>query len=171
MELLSIIQDRLLNANNVLLQMTIGEYLDIGLRILKNNQYQRKRVSRSSSIYSLLGNDLKRLCTIPTIVLALTDESKRDILQKGMKSEQLMAVFKSEDLIILDGLQRTYTLRDVRNELVQGLIPDIVPEVFLNHQLRVEVYSGLSKTGILYRMLTLNTGQTPMSRRHEIEIL
>lgn len=171
MEILSIIQDGLLNANNVLLQMTIGEYLDIGLRILKNNQYQRKRVSRSSSIYSLLGNDLKRLCTIPTIVLALTDESKRDILQKGMKSEQLMAVFKSEDLIILDGLQRTYTLRDVRNELVQGLILDIVPEVFLNHQLRVEVYSGLSKTGILYRMLTLNTGQTPMSRRHEIEIL
>ncbi len=171
MEILSIIQDGLLNANNVLLQMTIGEYLDIGLRILNNNQYQRKRVSRSSSIYSLLGNDLKRLCTIPTIVLALTDESKRDILQKGMKSEQLMAVFKSEDLMILDGLQRTYTLRDVRNELVQGLIPDIVPEVFLNHQLRVEVYSGLSKTGILYRMLTLNTGQTPMSRRHEIEIL
>ena len=102
MEILSIIQDGLLNANNVLLQMTIGEYLDIGLRILKNNQYQRKRVSRSSSIYSLLGNDLKRLCTIPTIVLALTDESKRDILQKGMKSEQLMAVFESEDLIILE---------------------------------------------------------------------
>ena len=171
MEILSIIQDGLLKANNVLLQMTIGEYLDIGLRILKNNQYQRKRVSRSSSIYSLLGNDLKHLCTIPTIVLALTDESKRDILQKGMKSEQLMAVFESEDLIILDGLQRTYTLRDVRNELVQDLIPDITPEIFLNHPLRVEVYSGLSKTGILYRMLTLNTGQTPMSRRHEIEIL
>ena len=141
MEILSIIQDGLLKANNVLLQMTIGEYLDIGLRILKNNQYQRKRVSRSSSIYSLLGNDLKHLCTIPTIVLALTDESKRDILQKGMKSEQLMAVFESEDLIILDGLQRTYTLRDVRNELVQDLIPDITPEIFLNHPLRVEVYS------------------------------
>ena len=137
MELLSIIQDGLLNANNALLQMTVGEYLDIGLRILKNNQYQRKRVSRSSSVYSLLGNDLKRLCTIPTIVLALTDESKRDILQMGMSSEQLKAVFESEDLIILDGLQRTYTLRDVRNELSHGLIPDVDANTFLNHSLRV----------------------------------
>ena len=99
MELLSIIQDGLLNANNALLQMTVGEYLDIGLRILKNNQYQRKRVSRSSSIYSLLGNDLKRCCTIPTIVLALTDESKHDVLKNGMSSEQLKDVFESEDLI------------------------------------------------------------------------
>ena len=171
MELLSIIQDGLLNANNALLQMTIGEYLDIGLGILKNNQYQRKRVSRSSSIYSMLESDLKRLCTIPTIVLALTDESKRDVLQVGMTSDQLKAVFENEDLIILDGLQRTYTLRDVRNEIVHSLIQDVDPNTFLNHQLRVEVYCGLSKTGILYRMLTLNTGQTQMSRRHEIEIL
>lgn len=171
MEILSIIHDGLLNANNVLLEMTVGEYLDIGLRILKNNQYQRKRVSRSSSIYSLLGNDLKRCCTIPTIVLALTDERKREALNKGMTSEQLKKVLDREDLIILDGLQRTYTIRDVRNELVHSLIQEIDPDIFLNHTLRVEVYCGLSKTGILYRMLTLNTGQTPMSRRHEIEIL
>lgn len=171
MEILSIIQDGLLHANNALLQMTIGEYLDIGLRILKNNQYQRKRVSRSSSIYSMLESDLKHRCTIPTIVLALTDESKRGALQMGMKSDQLKAVLENEDLIILDGLQRTYTLRDVKNELVHSLIQEVEPNTFLNHQLRVEVYCGLSKTGILYRMLTLNTGQTPMSRRHEIEIL
>ena len=171
MEILSVIQDGLLNANNALIQMTIGEYLEIGLGILKNNQYQRKRVSRSSSIYSMLESDLKRLCTIPTIVLALTDESKRDALRTGMTSEQLKAVFDSEALIILDGLQRTYTLRDVRNGIVHSLIQEVDPHLFLNHQLRVEVYCGLSKTGILYRMLTLNTGQTPMSRRHEIEIL
>lgn len=171
MELLSIIHDGLLNANNVLLEMTVGEYLDIGLRILKNNQYQRKRVSRSSSIYSLLGNDLKRCCTIPTIVLALTDERKREVLKKGMTSNQLKEVLDSEDLIILDGLQRTYTIREVRNELVHSLIQEIDLDTFLKHTLRVEVYCGLSKTGILYRMLTLNTGQTPMSRRHEIEIL
>ena len=171
MEVLSIIHDGLLNANNVLIEMTVKEYLDIGLRILRNNQYQRKRVSRSSSIYSLLGNDLKRCCTIPTIVLALTNERKRDVLNKGMASEQLKNVFDGEDLIILDGLQRTYTLRDVRNELEHSLIREVNPDTFLNHILRVEVYCGLSKTGILYRMLTLNTGQTPMSKRHEIEIL
>src|SRR6185503_17459756 len=36
---------------------------------------------------------------------------------------------------------------------------------------RFEFYLGIDKIGILYRMLTLNTGQTPMSLRHQIEIL
>lgn len=169
MEVLSVIYDGLLDANNVLVEMTVGEYLDIGLKILDKNQYQRKRVSRSSSIYSLLGNDLKKLCTIPTIVLALIDESQKDVLRTGMTSEDAKTVLNSRNLIILDGLQRTYTIRDTIKELDSTIFDN--KEKLINHKLRIEVYCGLSNTGILYRMLTLNTGQTPMSRRHEIEIL
>ena len=44
--------------------------------------------------------------------------------------------------------------------------PDI-----LKNLIRVEIYLGLNKEGVLYRMLTLNTGQTPMSLRHQIEII
>lgn len=173
MKVLSLIYDGLLDANNVLVEMTVGEYLDIGLKILNNNQYQRRRVSRSSSIYSLLGNDLKRLCTIPTIVLALTDENLRDGLSLGMTSEDIKTVLSNKNLIILDGLQRTYTIRDTLREMESSILDanDEGIQKLKNHTLRIEVYCGLSKTGILYRMLTLNTGQTPMSRRHEIEIL
>lgn len=171
MEVLSVIYDGLLDANNVLVEMTVGEYLDIGLKILDKNQYQRKRVSRSSSIYSLLGDDLKKLCTIPTIVLALTDESQKDLLWSGMTSEEVQKVLNTQYLIILDGLQRTYTIRDAVKELGNSLFDLDNKERLINHKLRIEIYCGLSKTGILYRMLTLNTGQTPMSRRHEIEIL
>lgn len=173
MEVLSVIYDGLLDANNVLVEMTVGEYLDIGLKILDKNQYQRKRVSRSSSIYSLLGNDLKRLCTIPTIVLALTDEGQKDVLKPGLASEEAKAVLNTQSLIILDGLQRTYTIRDTIKEVGSDLfdLEEVDKEKLINHKLRIEIYCGLSKTGILYRMLTLNTGQTPMSRRHEIEIL
>lgn len=152
--------------------MTVGEYLKIGLRILDNNPYQRKRVSRSSTIYSLLGNDLKKFCTIPTIVLALTDETQKDVLKPGMSSEELEAVLNTQSLIILDGLQRTYTIRDTIREVTSDLFSmDEAHRDLHNHKLRIEIYCGLSKTGILYRMLTLNTGQTPMSRRHELEIL
>lgn len=171
MKVVSIIYDGLLDANNVLVEMTIEEYLDIGLKILSNNQYQRKRVSRSSSIYSLLGDDLKKLCTIPTIVLALTDEEQKDVLRFDMESKDIQAVLNMQNLIILDGLQRTYTIRDAVKELSNNLFDLENKENFINHKLRIEIYCGLSKTGILYRMLTLNTGQTPMSRRHEIEIL
>ena len=171
MEVLSVIYDGLLDANNVLVEMTVGEYLDIGLNILDKNQYQRKRVSRYSSIYSLLGDDLKKLCTIPTIVLALTDERQKDLLWPGMASEDVQNVLNTQHLIILDGLQRTYTIRDAVKELDNNLFDLGNKERLINHKLRIEIYCGLSKTGILYRMLTLNTGQTPMSRRHEIEIL
>ena len=42
---------------------------------------------------------------------------------------------------------------------------------FYSNKLRIELYLGINKFGILYRMLTLNTGQTPMSVRHQIEML
>lgn len=168
MRVVSVIYDGLLQATNALLEMTIGEYLDIGLRILHNNQYQRKRVSRSSSIYSLLNEDMKKLCSIPTIVLAFTEGENGINLQEGMPENELRRSLETDNLIILDGLQRTYTMGDVDADLT---FYGDEKERFKNHIIRVEVYCGLTKTGILYRMLTLNTGQTPMSKRHEIEIL
>lgn len=168
MRVVSVINDGLLQATNALLEMTIGEYLDIGLRILHNNQYQRKRVSRSSSIYSLLNEDIKKLCSIPTIVLAFTEGDNAFNLHEGMPEDELKRHLENDNLIILDGLQRTYTMRDVDSDLT---FFGEEKQQFIEHKIRVEVYCGLTKTGILYRMLTLNTGQTPMSKRHEIEIL
>lgn len=40
-----------------------------------------------------------------------------------------------------------------------------------SNKIRAEIYIGINKLGILYRMLTLNTGQTQMSTRHQIEII
>lgn len=74
MKLLSTIYDDFLKADNLLFESTIEEYLYVAREIINNNKYQRKRVRNSTSIYSLLRNDLKKLCTIPTIVLALKKE-------------------------------------------------------------------------------------------------
>lgn len=167
MRIISIIHDGLLNADNIMLEMTVREYLNIGARILKDNPYQRKRVSRSSTVYSLLNTDLQKLCTIPTITLAFSEGCGDVELREGMESGEIEQTLKNS-LIILDGLQRTYTMMDVDRDL---MFAGEEKEAFCNHILRIELYKGLSKTGILYRMLTLNTGQTPMSKRHEIEIL
>lgn len=168
MRVISVLRDELLNANNALLEMTIAEYLDIGKKILKNNQYQRKRVIRSSSIYSLLNKDMQKLCSVPTIVLAFNDEETNINLQEAMEEILLKESLNNNNLMILDGLQRTYTMMEVEKELQRD---EAKKRSFYDHKIRIEVYCGLSKTGILYRMLTLNTGQTPMSKRHEIEIL
>lgn len=172
MKILSIIPDGLLHADNVLIEMTIGEYLNIGHTILDKNPYQRKRVERSTTIYSMLNNDLQRLCVIPTITLAFYDVNNNVTRIENISNANIGETLQTTPLIILDGLQRTYTLLDVENALRPTLFGDEYDiKGFLNHRIRVELYNGLSKTGVLYRMLTLNTGQSPMSKRHEIEIL
>lgn len=155
------IKDSRIKCDNYLLEMTLSEYYEISQSILKNNEYQRRRVKSSSTVYSLLKEDLKQGCIMPPIVLALTSyiSEHEDITTKIKELK--------DKVIILDGLQRSYTIRDIVKEYEEkdGL------ETILDTPIRVEVYTGMNKFGILYRMLTYNTGQTQMSTRHQIEII
>ena len=160
--------DNRINSLNILIEIEIEEYYNLSKNILANNEFQRRRVKSSSSVYSLLKTDLRQGCVIPPIVLALAIDAKP---KKEDSDEELISTVNNniDKLIILDGLQRTYTIRDLVNELVEKNDPE--KENILKHKLRIEIYLGINKLGILYRMLTLNTGQTPMSSRHQIEII
>lgn len=164
MKVSSLLYDQRIQATNALFDISIGKYLDLTRGCIDKNQYQRKRVASSKSVYALLRDDIVKGCVIPPIVLALTN----DVGGKTVKEDEASQLVSenSGSLIILDGLQRTYTLMDIE----QGLEGQ-EKEEFRDKSLRVEVYLGLNKIGILYRMLTLNTGQTPMSLRQQIEML
>lgn len=159
------IQDKRINSYNYMLEMTLKEYYDLSNGILKNNEYQRRRVKSSSTVYSLLKEDLKRGCLMPPIVLAL---SKSNI---DLKAEEVVDTILQHhsDIVILDGLQRSYTIKGLIEEMEKAGDNDM-QRVFAN-KIRAEIYIGINKLGILYRMLTLNTGQTQMSTRHQIEII
>lgn len=169
MQALSNLYDSRINANNVLVEMSLEDYSQLALPIIENNPFQRRRVGSSKTVYSLLKQDLIQECVIPPIVLALTSSSPEfnsnelehfpDFLQKN-----------KAHLVILDGLQRTYTILDLLSELKKSGDTESLEKVKKN-KIRVEFYVGLNRLGILYRMLTLNTGQTPMSLRQQIEIL
>lgn len=168
MRIVSIIDDGLLNAKSLLLEMTISEYLTIGSQILQKNRYQRRRVQGGTAMYSLLFKDLLHKCTMPPLVLAFDDNQTGHNLNKDTSEAELTGIIKADNLLILDGLQRTYTMLSIYDDLT---IDEQSKNEYLAHIIRVEVYAGLTRTGILYRMLTLNSGQTPMSKRHQIEIL
>lgn len=155
------INDNRIGCQNYMIEMTIQEYFDIAKDILKNNEYQRRRVKSSSTIYSLLKDDLKQGCIMPPIVLALSKSigTDVDVLEEIKKSK--------ESIIILDGLQRSYTIRDLLKDEEGSPEENNV----LSLPIRIELYTGINKFGILYRMLTYNTGQTQMSTRHQIEII
>lgn len=171
MKVASKVKDGRINAVNILLDMNIREYLEVAGNIIKNNEFQRKRVKNSSTVYALLKKDLRSNCTMPPIVLAIKAEKMNHLLNPYyVDEEQIKSLFKPENLIILDGLQRTYTILDLVDELKKENNIEVLNNV-LDNSIRIEVYLGINKIGILYRMLTLNTGQTPMSIRHQIEML
>ena len=166
MNIISRIQDLRIKGENILLDCTFGEYLNIAPEIIGNNEFQRKRVKTSKTVYSLLKEDLERGCIIPPIVLAISGVKDDKISDENI--DTLIQNNKSK-ILILDGLQRTYTLIDADAEMRNG--NPVEYEQFKNHKMRIELYNGINKFGILYRMLTLNTGQTPMSLRHQLEML
>ena len=168
-KIMSRIFDDRINCMNLYVETTFGAYLDFAESIIMNNNFQRKRVRASKTVYSLLKTDLKKGCVVPPLVLAVMGHGEFD--PDTIEGEELLAYIKShtDKVVILDGLQRTYTLMDADAEM-NGL-DRAEYEKFLNYKLRLEVYLDINKFGVLYRMLTLNTGQTPMSLRHQIEML
>ncbi len=164
MNIISKLVDLRINSSNLLIEMTIKEYLELSKPIIKHNEYQRKRVKGSTTVYSLLKKDIEAGCILPPIVLALTSETlNTDITFETLKSFL-------DNLLILDGLQRTFSIIELEREISQSKDDERLKNL-LNKPIRIELYLNLNRLGILYRMLTLNTGQTPMSLRHQIEIL
>lgn len=156
------IHDNRINADNYSFVMSIGDYYDLIKDSLTDNEYQRKRVRNSGSFYSLLKRDLIKGCIMPPIVLALCEDVAPD--------NNIIDIIKQKkrNLKILDGLQRSYTIKEIVKDYNNALWNDSNP---LDNLIRIEVYVGIDKLGILYRMLTLNAGQTPMTARHQIEII
>lgn len=169
---MSKIFDNRINSCNLYVETTFGEYLSFAKDIIKNNELQRKRVRASKSVYSLLKNDLKRGCVMPPLVLAIAGDKDINLeAENSIISQDIVDKIKTDckDILILDGLQRTYTLIDADAEIKQEE-PESYQK-FLNYKLRLEIYVDINKFGVLYRMLTLNTGQTPMAARHQLEML
>ncbi len=163
-KVISQIPDYRIKAVNIAVEMSTRDYISIASEIIDENEFQRKRVI-SSRLKKTLKSDIKQRCTIPPIVLGVRDNYVPEDFnfEKFNNDEFVKDVLVNKNVIILDGLQRTYVLLELVEEYDDG--------EWLDQHIRCEVYIGVEKLGILYRMLTLNTGQTTMSTRHLLEIL
>jgi hypothetical protein len=182
MEFHSWLFDKKVNGVNVSVDISIGDYWPVASEVVRENELQRARVSTRGKPYQLLQRDLIDGCVMPPIILALKQD-RRDRVEEAVQGivdgviadaekaqirETIEQAFEGRDVLILDGLQRTYTIGDCIFALRED---EAAQSAFLQKKVRLEIYVGLNKTGILYRMLTLNTGQTPMTFRHQIEML
>ncbi len=120
-----------------------------------------QRNIQDSKFYSRLEKDLVKGCIMPPITLAFVDGKAIEI-----KEGKAMTAYLNENIkegFILDGIQRLNTLQRTYKKSTSDLKLERV--MFLN----IVVCS--STDNLLYRMITLNNGQKPMSARHQIEIL
>lgn len=168
MKISSDLYDSRINARNILIEIPISDYVALIQDAVKKNVFQRKRVLSSKTVYALLKEDLIKQCIIPPIVLALT--KKFEFEKDDDISFSTKLIEEKDHLVILDGLQRTHTILDLVDELKSAQENEKLTRLMVS-KIRVEIYIGLNRLGILYRMLTLNTGQTPMSLRQQIEML
>lgn len=123
------------------------ERLDIQRDVLKTKFYARLEL------------DIVRGCIMPPITIALihsfgNEQPERDAVFNFIK-ENIANGF------VLDGIQRLNTLlRASKHDTFDGSRP-----------LHVNFVLAPSRDRLLYRMITLNNGQRPMSARHQIDVL
>lgn len=176
--------DKKIRAFALSVDLPIGEYLKLVERHLNNLDIQRgKMLAQKKDIYGRLISDLKDGTVIPPISLALSTSSdvlsflsveklKKNISVKSANytelEETLNAHLEKGDLNILDGLQRTYCLLSVVDDIHKN--PQALKK-FNESPIRAEIWLHITTNGLLYKILVLNTGQVKMSLRHQIEIL
>src|SRR5436189_2940231 len=123
------------------------------------NRLDIQRKVQGETFYKRLERDLLEGCIMPPLTLAFIQPGKSKLssnakLQKYV-NEQISHGF------ILDGIQRLNTLNRIATD----------PRLDKTRPLFVNIIICPSKDNLLYRMVTLNNGQKPMSARHQIEVL
>lgn len=149
-------------------QMSIPEYLAIVGTKFEDFHLQRRREKHKA--YGRLEADIRDGALLPSIALAVKPEIVPDILpvfetyrNDPSTSGRLAAALNTPGTVdILDGLQRTYIMRDLADENV----------TFKEDQkILVEFWLESDLHKLIYRIIVLNAGQKPMSVKHQLEML
>lgn len=120
-----------------------------------------QRDVQNPSFYLRLRNDLKLGCVVPPITIAFITEVPLSSVDSEFINSNIGSGF------ILDGIQRLNAIRQAFDE-VEG---DQEKTKYLRRTLHLNIIVSPSMDRLLYRMITLNNGQKPMSPRHQIDIL
>lgn len=142
-------------------KVNIAKYMDIIGTEFEDFTIQRKRENHKA--YARLKSDLKNGALLPSLTLAVKPQHVESVLQHIDNQEMLLQRLSiSGQVDILDGLQRTYIIRDLINEGHE------FPE---NQEVLIEFWLEKKMSKLIYRMIVLNAGQKAMSMRHQVELL
>ena len=126
------------------------------------NRFAAQRKLQSPSFYDRLKRDLIKGCVMPPITLALINEDvDLEFSDENKAPAQAYINDNINNGYVLDGMQRLNSLYSVKEQ--DGF--DGSRKIYVN------LVISSNKDMLLYRMITLNNGQRPMTPRHQIEVL
>lgn len=161
--ILTIIADHRVDGLSVSASVTIKEYLQWYGRYGKQNKLDEQRPvlkTRSANmIRRRLIEDLKAGAVVPPIVLGFAYNS--DIHTVNAENVQEVLNKQLADMTVIDGMQRTEALM----EAIDG------ESGIGNNILRVDIWITRDAISLIYRMLVLNTGQTPWDVQRQLEVI
>jgi hypothetical protein len=144
-------------------QIEIQDYLNLVGEDFDRFEIQRTR--QKYKAYNRMQNDILKGALLPTITLAVNPQVVNTYIklwQHKKHSELIEKLYDSKNIYILDGLQRTYIIKDLiedKERLKNG--QKLLLEIWLEQEIK----------HLIYRLIVLNAGQKPMSMRHQVELL
>lgn len=156
MEVFDVARDDVIKSTVIVARTNYADALQRIVPLIDRFDEQRKL--QRPKFYDRLEADIVKGCIMPPITLAFVQ------LNSDIKSnDEALAYINShiEHGYILDGMQRLNTLKRARTK------PGFDPERFIYLNIIIAEKYDL----LLYRMITLNNGQKPMTVRHQIEML
>ncbi len=160
MQLFSVDKDLVVDALVSLGKVSYGAALETLYPLVNRLDFQRS--VQNQKFYQRLQRDIIKGCLMPPITLAFVLPEQKEVLY-DLESFLSYVQENMSDGFILDGIQRLHALKRAQEQDPASFPRD--QSLFLN------VILCPSVDNLLYRMITLNNGQRPMSARHQVEIL
>lgn len=154
---------------SVLTTITARQYLDfVELAHKKRGGIEGQRdvlkTTTAKRIRERMVNDIVLGAVLPPVVLGVVVDSgrfKEYPLEKLSSPIDLIPEAAVENLVIIDGMQRTSALMEAAGQNT---------EVF-DRNIRVEFWLTRSVRALIYRMLVLNTGQVPWTIARQLSVV
>lgn len=157
MNIYEIDSDEVISAVVVSGSITYKEAIEKLVPLINKTEFQRKL--QDKKFYEKLERDIVEGCIMPSITIAFVDKT----ITSNSKKEDIIKFFEINygKSFVLDGIQRLNTLSRVQNS----------EKINLDKKLYLNIVYSDSVDKLLYRMITLNNGQKPMTPRHQVEVM
>ena len=157
MNIYEIDSDEVINAVVVSGSITYKEAIEKLVPLISKTEFQRKL--QDKKFYEKLERDIVDGCIMPSLTIAFVDKT----ISKVSKKDDIASYFEKnhKKSFVLDGIQRLNTLSRVSDS----------EEINLERKLYLNIVFSDSVDKLLYRMITLNNGQKPMTPRHQVEVM